>query len=150
MAAPTGVAERCGKGTWRDIVGRFGAWSGRGRGITDEGGTTSFRTTREAQSRAAAPNNGEKSPSSLVHKSSQIKSACRERIFASELAGARRWSGCCTTDFLVVTICWDDRGDGWRRRVMQLNEGGKRVQASMAGQENAARGGRFLKLGYKR
>lgn len=44
--------------------------------------------------------------------------------------------------------------DQWleERRDMQLNElrGGKRVQipvqASMAGQENAARGGRFLKL----
>lgn len=43
--------------------------------------------------------------------------------------------------------------DQWleERRDMQLNEGGgKRVQipsqTSMAGQENAARGGRFLKL----
>lgn len=36
VAAPTGVAERCGKGTWRDIVGRFG-WSlevERGGGVS--------------------------------------------------------------------------------------------------------------------
>lgn len=41
---------------------------------------------------------------SLVH------NAERENLWPANWREARRWSGCCTTDFLVVTICWDDRG----------------------------------------
>lgn len=94
VAAPTGVAERCGKGTWRDIVGRFG-WSlereKRGGGVSlIEGGiwdymSFSFRTAREAQKRAAALDKwGERSiTKSLVH------NAERENLWAGELAGGK-------------------------------------------------------------
>jgi hypothetical protein len=113
------------------------------------GDEMSFQQRRAGQHRAeqSRGNNGRIAKSLVQTQSRSNQISVQRENLASELAGARRWSGCCTTGFLAVSICWDDRGllDCWRRWVMQLNEGGK--GSSMAGreaprQEKAARGGR--------
>lgn len=67
----------------------------------------SFKTAREAQNRAAAP---DKMGGKKYHQVARPQ--CTERESLGRRIGGRQGGGasCCTTDFLVVTICWDDRG----------------------------------------